>query len=83
VVPRGAWQIEHAADWPASERAALEAQLRDAGVEPSFTVDAAIAAGLRLRGAHNALDATLDGLLTEREALEGRLLQALQEEPAT
>lgn len=82
VLPRGidGWRIVHAVDWPAAERERLRANLAARGITSlKFVADGAITAGLRFGGGHNVLDATLDGLLAERAALEGRLLHALQE----
>jgi len=45
-----------------------------------FEEDPGIAAGFRIIGGHNVLDATLDGLLADRTQLEGRLLHHLKEE---
>lgn len=80
ALPGGAWTIRCAPDWPAPERDAalqrLAAQgVRDVRVEP----DAAIAAGLRVQAGHNVLDATLDGLLADRTAIEGQLLELMEE----
>jgi len=36
--------------------------------------------GVRIRAGNNVVDATIDGLLADRAALEGRLLDLLQEE---
>jgi hypothetical protein len=44
-----------------------------------FEHDPAIAAGFVVTCGHNVLDASLDGLLADRPALEGRLLQGLEE----
>ncbi|GAB4467858.1 MAG: hypothetical protein OHK0044_08870 [Burkholderiaceae bacterium] len=79
ALPAGAWTIRCAPDWPAAERDAalrwLDAQgLRDVRIES----DAAIAAGLRVHAGHNVLDATLEGLLADRAAIEGQLLERME-----
>lgn len=78
ALPAGAWTIRCAPDWPAPEREAAlrrlaERGLRDVRIEP----DAAIAAGFRVHAGHNVLDATLDGLLADRAAIEGQLLERM------
>jgi hypothetical protein len=79
ALPRTAWQIRHPPDWPQAERDAVVARLAAHGIAAEPIADASIAAGLRVRAGNNALDFTLDGLLAERAALEGRLLQLLAE----
>lgn len=75
----GGWRIEHAPDFGADERAQCEAVLGPAGIVARFEAVASIDAGFRVINGHNELDATLDGLLAERAALEGRLLHYLDE----
>lgn len=77
----GGWRIEHAPDFGADERTRCEAVLGPAGIVARFEPVASIAAGFRVINGHNELDATLDGLLAERAALEGRLLHYLDEAP--
>lgn len=82
-VPRGldGWSIEHHSAWTEDERARQLAWLRKQGVNTLKVVeDPAIAAGFRVVGGHNVLDATLDGLLADRAQIEGRLLHHLDEE---
>ncbi len=75
ALPPGAWRIAHAAGWPEAERAALAAQLqRELGSAPSFTLDAALGAGLRVAANGNVVDATLAGLTAERDEIGARLL---------
>lgn len=81
-LPVGALRLEGPADWPAVEVDALVRRLRNRGAgEVRYVPDNRISAGFRLTGDHNRLDATLDGLLAERAALEGRLLARLAEVP--
>ena len=80
-LPRGAWRITHAPDWPAEQRDALAQALRtDPGVTVEFEADPRIVAGLRISAAGNTIDATLDGLLAERAEIEARLLRLLESE---
>ena len=66
------------------ERTREHERLREGGVtEVRFVEAPDIAAGFRIVGGHNVLDATLDGLLADRTQLEGRLLQHLKEEERT
>ncbi len=81
ALPRGAWQVRHPPDWPQAEREAARSLLAAHGIIAEPIADAAIEAGLRVRAGNNSLDFTLDGLLAERAALEGRLLQLLTEAP--
>lgn len=76
-----AWRIDYAADWPDEERDAVLARLAAAGIG----IEAAqprhdIAGGLRIRAGANLVDATIDGLLADRAAVEGRLLELLRAE---
>jgi uncharacterized protein YecE (DUF72 family) len=83
AVPRGpdGWTIEHHNAWNGEELERGLAWLREQGVNSLKVVeDPAIAAGFRVVGGHNVLDATLDGLLADRAQIEGRLLHHLDEE---
>jgi hypothetical protein len=82
ALPRAQWQVEFAADWPGAEREALAARIAALGVagaswQPREDIDG----GVRIRAGNNVVDATIDGLLADRAALEGRLLDLLQEQP--
>lgn len=79
ALPARAWTLRCAPDWPASEREAAlrwlaERGLRDVRIE----ADATIEAGFRVHAGHNVLDATLDGLLADRAAIEGQLLELME-----
>jgi vacuolar-type H+-ATPase subunit E/Vma4 len=79
ALPAIAWTIRCAPDWPASERDIALNELaahglRDVRIEP----DATIAAGFRVQAGHNVLDATLEGLLADRTAIEGQLLELME-----
>jgi len=79
ALSRTPWQIHHPRDWPAAEAETVAARLAARGITVHFVEDASIDAGVRVIAGNNALDATLDGLLAERAAIEGRLLQLLGE----
>lgn len=73
------WRIRHHAAWTEDERSGAADRLRSLGIRVVFERDTAIAAGFVVTCGHNVLDATLDGLLSDRSALEGRLLQCLED----
>ena len=78
-LPRGAWHIVHAPDWPAAEREAFMQRLAaESGVTPRFEADAGVGAGLKIVCNGNIIDGTLDGLLADRAELEARLLRRLE-----
>ncbi len=65
----------HGGDWPEAERQTLAARLqRDNATQLAFEVDASIDAGLRVVSGGNRLDATLAGLLADRDEIGARLL---------
>ncbi len=75
LLPPGRWRIVHGGDWPEAERQALAERLqRDSGTLLAFEVDASIDAGLRVVSGGNRLDATLAGLLADRDEIGARLL---------
>jgi hypothetical protein len=81
-LPRGAWQVLHAPDWPAEERQACATDLKAvAGVEPAFSADPAIVAGLKVLAAGNVVDGTLAGLVADRSDIEAQLLCRLEALP--
>lgn len=73
------WLIRHHAAWTEDERNGAAERLRSLGIRVAFEHDPAIAAGFVVTCGHNVLDASLDGLLSDRSALEGRLLQCLED----
>ena len=80
VLPHQRWQVEFAAGWPEAERESFAARLAAAGVaDASWQAREDIDGGVRIRAGNNVVDATIDGLLGDRAALEGRLLDLLQE----
>jgi F0F1-type ATP synthase delta subunit len=74
------WQVEFAADLGQAEREAFAARIAAAGVaNASWQAREDIDGGVRIRAGNNVVDATIEGLLADRAALEGRLLDLLQE----
>jgi hypothetical protein len=74
------WKIEHPADWPEPERAALARRLQsDLGAPPVFVLQTQIAAGLRICAGPTCIDATRDGLLRARTRIEAMMLATLNE----
>lgn len=77
-----AWTLTGPAAWPASERERVAQALRAQGAPAVHLVaDPGLVAGFRVQAGHNVLDATLDGLLADRAAIQGRLLQLIEEAP--
>jgi hypothetical protein len=76
------WRIRHHDAWNEDERRAAARHLQSQGIRAVFEHDPRIAAGFIVTCGHNVLDASLDGLLADRPALEGRLLQGLEEREA-
>jgi hypothetical protein len=66
-----AWTVQHGSDGLAADPAAWP------GPVPRFETDARIAAGLRIVAGANVIDATLDGLLADRDEIGGRLVARL------
>jgi hypothetical protein len=83
ALPALGWEIAHPPSWGAEEREEAVRWLAARGVGGVRTmVDTSIRAGVRIRAGHNLMDATLEGLLADREAIEGRLLHYLEGAPA-
>jgi hypothetical protein len=81
LLPRCAWRIVHAPDWPAAERESLTTELATAlGSTPVCEASEGIRAGLKISGNGNVVDGTLEGLLADRSEIGGRLLQILEAE---
>lgn len=70
----GPWQVIHAPGWPEAERAACET----AGALLHFACDGQLGAGLRIAAAGNVVDASLPGLLADRDEVGGRLVGRLE-----
>jgi hypothetical protein len=71
------WTVEHPRAWSGEDTQWLEGVFEAHGLpKPVLQEDAAIAAGLRVRLGSACLDATVDGLMADIRAVEGRLLAA-------
>jgi hypothetical protein len=71
------WTVEHPGDWHGDDTRWLERALAKRGLpRPELREDAGIVVGLRIRLGAACLDATRDGLLANRHAVEARLLAA-------
>lgn len=69
------WTVEHPADWPVSEHEALLIRIKSlCGKTPRLQARADISAGLRICAAGTCMDATIDGLLHDRERTAAELL---------
>ena len=76
-LPEERWTIEHPEDWSGGDTQWLAQAFAARDLpKPAFVADAEIAAGLRVRLGPACLDATLDGLLANRDAVGARLLAA-------
>jgi hypothetical protein len=76
------WVLICPVGWAAAERERVAATLLLHGAPAVHMIDdPQLTAGFRVQAGHNVLDATLDGLLADRDAVQGRLLQLI-EEPA-
>ena len=78
LLPKQRWRIRHAPGLGADERVTLMQNLEVQGVD--WAEDPSIAAGLAVQADSNVLDATVEGLLADRPALESRLLVLLEDE---
>jgi vacuolar-type H+-ATPase subunit H len=78
-IDAGDWTATHGEDWPQAEREAFAAQVQGSrGAAPRFATDARIDAGLRIAAGGNGVDATLAGLLADRDEIGGRLIGELE-----
>lgn len=78
ALPVQGWVIQHPENWPAAERERADQWLQAHGIAGvRFEADSALPAGIRVVCGLNLLDASLDGLLTDRTQIEGRLLHFL------
>jgi len=68
------WTMQHALPWPEAERAVLTGRLH----APRFVADARLGAGLRIVAGGNVVDATLEGLLADRDEIGGRIVGLLE-----
>jgi hypothetical protein len=83
-LPARPWRIVHPPGWSPEELGALTRQVSDhCGAVPQFEVDNSVKAGLRIHSDGACLDATLEGLLADRSAVEAMLLAELNRLLAT
>ena len=70
-----AWTVEHPADWPMSEHDELLQHITSVcGKTPRLQAKADISAGLRICADGTCMDATIEGLLHDRERIDAELL---------
>ncbi len=73
-----AWQLQHPADWTRDEVHALAQRIAEASGQPPRCMPlASLQAGLRLATAGVVVDASVDGLLADRDEVGGRLARLL------
>ena len=75
VLPRAPWRIVHAPGWTEPEQRSVAAG-SPAGA--ASQADAGIEAGLRIEAGGNVVDATLAGLLADRDEIGARLLRQME-----
>ncbi len=75
-LPTKGWRIEHPPGWPLEEQLHFSEQVAtySGGQSPMFVENREIVAGLRIFANGACLDGTLEGLLGNRNAIEGHLL---------
>jgi len=74
------WTVEHPADWPVSEHDALLQHITSlCGKAPRLQAQADISAGLRICADGTCMDATINGLLHDRERSDAELLALCNE----
>lgn len=79
TLPKDRWALTHPAGWDSRELDALAAAIREhCGAPPELSADESLHAGLRLCCAGACVDATVAGLLADRERITARLLAKLQ-----
>lgn len=82
-LPLGQWLIQHPPELGGDELTRLGEMLAPRLPEPpQFAIDTTLAAGVRIQSGAAILDATLEGLLTDRRRLEARLLGVFAQEGA-
>lgn len=80
VLPAAAWTILHPPQWPSAERDQAHRWLQQhGGIEARFAPDATLSSGIRVVCGMNVLDASFEGLLADRAAIEGRLLHYIED----
>ena len=77
------WTVEHPGEWSGEDTEWLEQAFTARGLQkPVLSEDAGITAGLRVRLGSACLDATVDGLISDMHAVEGRLLAVWERQAA-
>lgn len=79
-LPAADWRVEHADGLRTGDVAAHAADTGSAA-SLSFQLNPQLIAGLRIFGNGNCIDASLPGLLSDRENLAAAMLQALEQAP--
>ena len=80
-LPAGHWKIRCPQGWPQDERDDVVVGLTQRlGEAPELLSDATVEAGLVIESGAACLDASLKGLLADRESIEARILAALDED---
>ena len=75
LVSGRAWLIEAGSDWEEHERGELTTQARGCGAGTAeYSLHAAMPAGLKIRAGSVCVDATVPGLLMQRDAIEAAFL---------
>ena len=77
LLPRTRWRIEHAPDLTPGDIGSVNAWAESTEWEE----DAGLGAGVRIHSNGNCIDASLQGLRADRDALAARLLQAWEAAP--
>lgn len=79
ALPPGPWTVVHGPHWSEAECEALAAACRQvSGAAPRLVVGERISAGLRIGTDGTVVDATLAGLLADRDEIGGRLIAELE-----
>jgi hypothetical protein len=80
ALPKRGWRIVHPPHWPVAEREAfVEAVAHETGVAPALHTDADLRAGIAIVADGTTIDATLAGLVADRDEIGASLLQRLDE----
>lgn len=75
ILPRVRFRIEHPPDWSPDELASARVEIeRHSGALPELVSVGELRAGLKLSATSVILDGTLEGLLSRRYEVEGKLL---------
>jgi len=82
ALPPGEWKIVHPADWPDEEKTRVRQRLLERSAVAAFARDPLVRAGVKFASGHTVFDATMEGLLADRPAVEARLLFHLGDEGA-